>query len=205
MPFRSSHGAARGRGPRIETSAPGELPAGLPAAARVPPPPLPEGTRNAAGQVLAGTDGVRELARRGGLAKAAKDRARVRVLECLGLVDLPADTAIHPYLIQAEEFAQHEVARLAREVGGGETPANAASIVQSSALQLASSRFLFATAEGDAAKLTAASRLADASKQGLAMAHELTARTALARAKHGTGETPRERLEREARALRGES
>jgi hypothetical protein len=98
-------------------------------------------------------------------------------------VDLPSDTAIHPYLIQAEEFAKAEVARLAAEVGGGHCPINAASLVQSAALQLASSRYLFAKAEGDAGKLAAAGKLADSSRQNLLAAHELAARTALTRAK----------------------
>jgi len=108
-------------------------------------------------------------------------RGRVKILECLGLVDLPADVSFHPYLIQAEAFAQAEVTRLAAEVGAGHCPINAASIVQTAALQLASSRWLFATAEGNASKLSAASKLGDSSKQNLAMAHELTARTAKAR------------------------
>jgi len=185
MTYRTAHGKASGSGPRIEVLPIDELPSGMPAPAAQQPPPLPGERPTAFTPMQAGTERTRELARRGAAARWDKERKRVKILECLGLVDTPTDIGFHPYLIQAEEFALKEVERLAAEVGAGHCPINAASLVQSAALQLASSRYLFACAAQDDKKIALASKLADASRQNLLAAHELTVRTAQQRPSTG--------------------
>jgi len=181
MPYRTNTTGDRSI-VHVEAPRPDELARGVPAPAREADPPEPVGGRLPTGQFAAGST-AKEHARRGGLARAEKMRTRVRALECLGLVDLPTDSGFHPYLIQSEEWALAECTRLAQEVGAGHCPISAATIIQSSALQLAASRYLFAHANGDEKKLATASRLADSARQGLLCAHELTVRTAQQRPK----------------------
>lgn len=77
------------------------------------------------------------------------------------------------------------MATLAATVGGGEVGPGPASVVSTAALQLGASRYLhdLGAETGDAKLLLDASRLADASRQNLLAAHELTAKEALARPK----------------------
>ncbi len=168
MTLRSGHGACAGT-PRIEVLPADELPAGVPAPQ---PHTTPAIDRDSLGR-LADAESARELGRRGGQAKAGT----TRLSGSLGLTHTFADPAFAPYARSARAFRRHEVARLARTVGGGECGAAPASIVASAALQLAASRFAFEVL-GD---LTLGSRLADASRQNLLAAHELCAREALAR------------------------
>lgn len=72
--------------------------------------------------------------------------------------------------------------QLAQQVGGGHCGPPPSSIVASASLQLAASRFAFEVL-GD---LALGSRLADASRQNLLAAYELTVREATARPKSGT-------------------
>ena len=104
----------------------------------------------------------------------------MQLLEGLGLHTIAPDaTALHPYLIQAEAFAKHECERLAVTVGGGVCGSAPASLIQTAALQLASSRYLYSL--GDPAQFKLASTLGNDSRQNLLAAHELCAREAVAR------------------------
>jgi TPR repeat protein len=135
---------------------------------------------------MADRQAAAELGRRGGLAKQAKAQ-RVRVLDALGLRAYPSEAMAH-YLDDADQFAKHETERLAQTVGGGHCGAGPASMVQSAALALAASRYLYGT--GEPKDLTTAARLADSSKQQLLTAFELCAREAQARADQPGGPDP---------------
>jgi hypothetical protein len=111
----------------------------------------------------------------GGLAKAERDRQLADVpalARRLGLRDVSALNLL-PYLGDAEALSEHECARLARVVGGGQCGTAPAVIVASAALQIAGSRYAFARGE-----LITGSRLADAARANLLSAHELAAREA---------------------------
>ena len=116
------------------------------------------------------------LGQLGGRARAERERG-LRVLTGLGLKG-EAPEFLAPYLAEAEAFAMHEIARLARERGGGLCDAGPSSIIQSAALQLAGSRAAFAA--GDT---MLGSRLADASRANLLSAEDLCARQAQGRPK----------------------
>ena len=162
----------------VEPSAPDRLPEGLPAPASAPTPEAPGARDPNTGRLLAGS-GASELARRAATKRWERERNRVRLLESLGLQDMPPE-AMHKYLLDADQFAKHEVERLAQTVGGGMCGAGPASMVQSAALQLASSRYLFAM--GEPSSLGLAARMANDARQNLLCAHELCAREARARA-----------------------
>lgn len=176
MTLRRVHGnAARSGKPLVVEVLPAdEQPRGLPAPASAPSPPEPAGSRRPTGQLVPGPR-ARELARRGGLARAAKAR-QLRVLEGLGLRGAQPKV-LRPFLEDAEQFAKYETERLARTVGGGVCEGAPASFVQSAALETAGSRAAFA--KGD---MVLGSRLAAAARQNLLAAHELCAREAQARA-----------------------
>ncbi len=176
MTLRKGHGTGAGS-PRVEVLPVDELPAGLPAPERTATAAI---ERDSLGR-LADAQSARELGRRGGMAKAGK----TRLGGSLGLAATFADERFEPYAKSARAFRRHEVARLARTVGGGECGAAPASMVASAALQLAASRFAFEVI-GDMAM---GSRLANDSRQNLLAAHELCAREALARPKTSS-ETP---------------
>jgi hypothetical protein len=114
--------------------------------------------------------------RKGGHSRAGSTRLARR----MGLAALDSDPAFEPYRRAASDFRRAHVTSIARSVGGGHCGPAPASIIASAAWQLAASRFLFDTAGGDVAKLTAASRLANDSRQNLLAAHELCAREAQA-------------------------
>lgn len=158
-----------------------ELADGLPAPAEQTDPELadilarikrnPDGT-------AADAESARLLGMLGGLAKAARDRelAEVpRLARQLGLRE-PIAEDFAPYIPDAVELAEHECARLARVVGGGECGNGPTLLVQSAALQTAGSRYAFA--RGD---LITGSRLADAARANLLSAHDLCAKEARAR------------------------
>ncbi|HKO53286.1 MAG TPA: hypothetical protein VJV79_36505, partial [Polyangiaceae bacterium] len=117
-----------------------------------------------------------ELGRRGGLARAAK-ACQLRALTGLGLRGATPE-ALRPYLEDANQFAESEVERLARECGGGVCPQNAAALVQQAALAMAGSRAAYA--EGDAA---AGAKLGVEVRQNLLGARELTVLEAKSRPK----------------------
>src|SRR3954471_19307640 len=91
----AGHGKGAGQ-PHVELPKLSDLPAGMPAPARIDTPQAPvgdAGDRLPTGQLQAGTATARDLARKGGLAKAAKAKREaeaVRVLDCLGLRGQPA-------------------------------------------------------------------------------------------------------------------
>lgn len=167
MPLRPGHGNGTGK-PHVEVMIPRRMLAGevAPAGpAKVPRDPLGRPIDPAA---------HREMARRGGLARARKARA-LRVLSKLGLHGATPEH-LTPYYDDAIAFADAEVQRLARVIGGGHCGASPAIMVQNAALQLAGSRWAFGTGN-----LLLGSKLADASRQNLLAAHEACVNEARAR------------------------
>jgi len=130
-----------------------------------------------------------ELGRRGGRARAAK-ALQLRALAGLGLRGATPE-ALAPYLDDANQFAESEVARLARECGGGTCPQNAAALVQQAALAMAGSRGAYAA--GDTAL---GAKLGVEVRQNLLAARELTVLEAKARPR----ESARDRVAREIMA-----
>ena len=145
MAYREGHGNGRGV-PRIEVLPPDEQPRGVPAPTRAPLPPEPDGIRKRSGQFVPGEQ-TRAIARRGGLASAAKAK-QLRALDGLGLRGTPPKS-LRPYLDEADAFCRAEVERLARECGGGVCPPNACALMQQAALAMAASRAAYA--KGDLA------------------------------------------------------
>ncbi len=183
MALRSGHGAGRGV-PRIEVLPAGEQPVGVPAPAGIPAPAAPDVRRRANG-TLADSASASKLGRIGGLTRAARSR-ELRALQRLGLHETPA--ALAPYMDAAFEFAQHEVARLASDCGGGICPSNAAALVQAAARAMAGSCAAYAA--GD---LALGARLGAEIRSHLLGARELCVREATSRP---SGESPVERIRR---------
>jgi hypothetical protein len=167
--LRNGHGNGNGV-PRVEVLPADELPIGVHATEQAPSTHerTPDGTWS---------KGARTDQSKGGRSRAGTTRLARR----MGLTDVEADPAFAPYRRAAADFRRTHVTGLARSVGGGHCGPAPASIIASAAWQLAASRFLFDTAHGDAEKLTAASRLANDSRQNLLAAHELCAKEAVAR------------------------
>ncbi|MEI9940504.1 MAG: hypothetical protein WDO69_25090 [Pseudomonadota bacterium] len=163
--IRSGHGTGAGT-PHVEVQPLSEQAVGVPAAAGPAKPLEPEGGRSSNGRI-ADRELATELARRGGLARAAK-AAQLRALIGLGLLGALPEV-LRPYLDAANEFADAEVERLARECGGGVCPQNAAALVQQAALAMAGSRAAYA--QGD---LATGAKLGVEVRQNLLGARELT-------------------------------
>jgi hypothetical protein len=169
MALRNGHGNGAGM-PRIEVLPPDELPVGVQASEQV------------ASTDERRTDGTFAPGACTDQSKGGRSRAgTTRLARRLGLADVESDPEFAPYRRAAADFRRTHVTGLARSVGGGTCGPAPASIIASAAWQLAASRFLFDTAHGDLAKLTAASKLANDSRQNLLAAHELAAREAQAR------------------------
>lgn len=156
--------------PVIETLPPDELPAPIPAA-----PDLTARRRNG---TLATSAAAKAIGARGGAAKAA----RARLVAGLGIAKLAADHPFAPFQHAGEDFLKRHVLELAA-LAGGHVGTGAASMIASSAMQLAGSRFAFdlGVRTSDVALLTQGSRLADASRQNLLAAYELAIREARSR------------------------
>lgn len=174
MTLRSGHGNGAGV-PRIEVLPADEQPRGIPAPAGPPAPSRPEVARRSDGTV-ADRHAAIELGRRGGLARAAK-AAQLRALTKLGLLGATPDL-LKPYLDAALEFAEHEVARLARECGGGVCPNNASALVLAGARAMAGSCAAYAA--GD---LALGARLGAELRSHLLGARELCVKEAQSRPK----------------------
>lgn len=181
MALRTGHGRGAGS-PRIETLPSDEQPTGIPAPDELPESPEAARAGRSNGRI-ADRSLASELGRRGGLARAAK-ASQLRALTGLGLRGATPE-ALRPYLDDANEFAESEVTRLARECGGGVCPPNAAALVQQAALAMAGSRAAYAA--GDA---IAGAKLGVEVRQNLLGARELTVREAQSRPK----QSPRERI-----------
>jgi hypothetical protein len=129
---------------------------------------------------VADSASARELGRRGGRASQLYSR----ILRSLGLVELAADHAFYPYETAGQDFADSYIASLARMFDGtcGEGPA---SIVKTSGLQLAVSRYFYDQGKqtGDVKLLGQASQLGNDSRVSAGSAYELQSREAEARAK----------------------
>lgn len=132
------------------------------------------GKRNAfqPGSALAKRAGAK-----GGAARASRAALRAQV-SALGLGDLAADPAFKTYVDEAETFRAAYAGQLA-DMAGGVCGIGPSSMIATSALQLAASRYLFVLAgrETDsqlAAKLFArAGSLGDSSRQNLLAAFHL--------------------------------
>jgi hypothetical protein len=172
MALRNGHGNGKGV-PRIETLAADEQPVGVPAPGGPVAPPAPDVARKPNGTV-ADRQAAIELGRRGGIARAAK-AAQLRALTGLGLLGATPEV-LRPYLAAALEFAEHEVARLARECGGGVCPSNAAALVLAAARAMAASCAAYAT--GD---LALGAKLGAEVRSNLLGARELTVKEAKSR------------------------
>lgn len=170
MAIRAPHGNARhlGSGPRVEVLPADELPQGV-LAPQVDP-ARPE--RDEHGRFVPGSSLAQ---RRGGRSKGR----RARLCASLGLSDAESGAA-SPFLEMGAEFARQQLASLAEQVGGGEVPPDAQSLVQTASLQTGLSRYLMAKGleNDDDALLGQASRLANDARQNLLAARELTARAA---------------------------
>lgn len=180
MGIRTGHGSGAGS-PRVEVLPVDEQPVGVPAPSGVAAPPQAVAARDANGRI-ADRQAASELGRLGGLARAAK-AAQLRALTGLGLRGA-TPAALAPYLDDANQFAEAEVARLARECGGGVCPQNAAALVQQAALAMAGSRAAYA--EGDA---VTGAKLGVEVRQNLLGAREITVREAQARPRSSTADT----------------
>lgn len=186
MVLRSGHGNGRGR-VHVEVLPADEQPAGIPAPAGVEVPALPGSDRTAAGHMRAGTPGAVALAKRGAEARWARAR-ELKALRGLGLQGFTPDV-LKPYLNDALEFAKHECARLANEVGGGICAANVSALVQQAALAMAASRALYA-----AGQLKEAANLGVEVRQNLLAARELCAKDAKHRRENAPQQSVRELL-----------
>lgn len=148
----------------------------------LPPVPDPQdpisGVERRQNGTVATSEAAAKLGRKGGRVKAK----RVLLARGLGIPLAVTSESFRPYRHSANAFRRHHCAELAR-VAGGEVGSGPSSMVASSALQLAASRFLFdqAGATGDAATFKLASQLANDSRQNLLAAYELATREAQAR------------------------
>jgi hypothetical protein len=172
MALRTGHGNGAGV-PRIEVLPADEQPVGVPAPSGEARPAEPAGARRSNGTV-ADRSLARELGARGGRKRAEMAR-QLRALRGLGLHGEPPE-ALRPYLVDADEYAVAEVARLARECGGGTCPQNAAALVQQAALAMAGSRAAYAA--GDT---VTGARLGAEVRSSLLGARELTVKEAQSR------------------------
>jgi hypothetical protein len=163
-----------------------QMTAGVPAPAET----LNAATADALARVVRGQGGkvldsesARILGQRGGKKKAERDRLLRSVPTLLrGFGMRGAIVAgFADYIADALEFAAAEAVRLEREIGGGVLGEGPRSFVDSAALQLAASRWKFATGE-----VLEASRLADASRANLMSAEDQAAREAQIRRQNET-------------------
>ncbi len=176
MALRSAHGDYRDSAGAllvVETAPPDELPVGVPA----PTGPVerrPDGTFTAGGARVAG--------RLAGRRSADRRRFAARLGDQLGMATVGPE--LEPYVEVASEFASAQIRHLAETVGGGSCGPGPSSLVQSAALALAASRYLYASGSqtGCPKVLGQAAILADKSRTSLLTAHELVAREAQGRA-----------------------
>ena len=174
MPVHRSHGEPHPMTPRVD-----ELPAGVPADARVETPQ----DRDRGGRFQPGNT----LAKAGGIARKGKSRLAAR----LSLKRLADDAEFRPYKASASAFRKAQCAELAKLVGGGVCGPGPSSIVASAALALAWSRYFSdaAAATGDAELASKAMRFAESSRNHLLSAHELCAWEAKSRDTRGSAAT----------------
>lgn len=124
MTLRAPHGKAAtlSPAPRVETLPVDELPAGVPAPARVESPT----DRGESGRFARGN----ALAAEGGKARKGATRLAYR----LGLGELAEDATFRPYQRAAVAFRQAQTSHLAATVGGGFCGPAPSSMVASAAL-----------------------------------------------------------------------
>jgi hypothetical protein len=148
---------------------------------RPDPQPAPTGPveRRSNGTVADKAAG-KELGRRGGL----KTQLYTRILRSLGLVQLGADHAFFPYEFAGQDFADSYIQSL-RDMFDGKCDDGPVSIVKTSGMQLAISRYFYDTGKltGDTKLLGQASQLGNDSRVSAGSAYDLQSREAEARGK----------------------
>lgn len=176
MSFRKAHGDAAKHGSIImwENKPFDELPQPDPKPGPDQPiDRLPDGK-------IASSEAAREMGRRGG----RKTQLYSRILRSLGLVELDENSKFNPYERAGQDFANANIASLARMFDGtcGEGPA---SIIKTAGMQYAISRFFYDTGKvtGDTKLLGQASSMGNDSRVSVGAAYELQAREAAARQK----------------------
>jgi hypothetical protein len=142
MALRTAHGNSRkhGRALVVETPGASELTVGAVS------PPLPADPREGFAPLPKGDPYTHAVLARAREAKAAKRVSELAMLHGFGLEPGAVPPELLPYLDHAEDWCAAEVARVAREVGGGVASPSVAALVQQAGLALAHSRH--ATAEG---------------------------------------------------------
>lgn len=185
-PVERSQDALRPQAPRAD-----ELPKGCPGLAVIPNP----GDFDARGKFAEGNT----MASVGGKSKAGRTRLAAR----LTLGGIVSDPAFRPYLAAARGFRKAQCAAIALQVGGGVCGPAPSSIIASSALQLAASRYLFDLAgQGNPDLFAVASKLANDSRQNLLAAFELAAKEGRARVELEGDDLSRRRAEFQANLAR---
>jgi len=173
MALRTAHGsaAAQGQSVVVEVVPPNELPFGV----RAPLEPEEATDRDSHGRLRRGN----RVASKGGRARLGT----VRKLSKLRIDGLASDPAFAQYLADAKAWARAERKHVAASVGGGVCSAGPSSMIDSAALALAASRFLYAKATdtGDATLFVTAAKLSDSSRQNVLAARETAAREARSR------------------------
>src|SRR5512133_808554 len=164
MALRTGHGTGAGV-PRVEVLPVDELPEGTPA-------PAGADSRLAATERGKFTAGNRRSVL-GGKATAGQCRLAKR----LHLGESFSDPRFTSYARSAKVWRNAQLRQLSATVGGGFVGPGPSSVIASSALQLAASRFSFEVL-GD---LVTGSKLANDSRQNLLAAHELCAKEAQSR------------------------
>lgn len=170
--LRTAGGATANKVVAVEIPRADELSDGIPEPARQEP----SGERGPDGRFLPGN-----------ITSATGGRGKVGAIKLARQMGLHGESCekIAKYERNAEDFRRHEVARVARLVGGGYCGAGPASIIAGAAMQRCMAAYTFDEAKrtGDIDLFLKASRLTNDSRQNLLAAHELCVREAKARIK----------------------
>ncbi len=152
------------------------------------PDPLPPPTPGTDGAFEAGSTRAIEAARLGGKAKAEKE-AKLKVLRTFGEKlgfrhnsEILRNEDMKPHLESALAFLEHEITRLAKEVGGGYCPPNAVAILLFAARSIAYSNYY-----ADQMNLMSSEQSAQRATNFLKEAHAMVANSAIARDKANKG------------------
>lgn len=219
MVLRAGHGNGAGQ-PRIEVPSARDLPVGMARPDYVePPPPTPRPTQPAAEMQTRSPDlppggpqgpgapsatiPATELFpakrstpfKKGNKYAALGGAAKRDVPKLLGNMGIPEVAPFRAFKALALGFLKHHVARLARDVGGGECGPAPSMMVKFASFQAASAEYLYREAvkllespEGPPADLSklqelfqSSSKLQNSSRQNLLAAHELCAKEAQSR------------------------
>ena len=179
MPSKIREGMSEGRPISKDRGAEHGLPDPIPAPIVVeadPIPPLPEDAPDT--KFRPGDERTRAIAVAGGKARA-EQRRMLKALTRLGVSD-SAEYAefdsMKPYIERAYEFVEHEMMRLAEEVGAGWCPPSAVAMLQTAGRFLAREMWCF-----DRGHFSDSVNLGEKKNKALREAYEYTAKSAQAR------------------------